>query len=86
MQVAAARSLINQSLKNYPQALKEKPEPTKQTLIVSLGALASLINSLGTAANNFAEPARDGLLQVLQHPSYTVQVYASACLKSFLLS
>ena len=85
-QIAAAKNLINQILKNYPQALKEKPEPTKQTLIVSMGALSSLINSLGTAANNFAEPARDGLLQVLQHPSYTVQVYASSCLKSFLLA
>ncbi|KAK3322246.1 armadillo-type protein [Apodospora peruviana] len=85
-QISASKILINDVLKNYPQALKERPEPTKQTLIVSLGALGSLINTLGTAANNFAEPCRDGLLQVLQHPSYTVQVYASSCMKTFLLA
>ncbi|KAK4044717.1 Pof6 interactor protein 1 [Parachaetomium inaequale] len=85
-QTGAAKALLNDIVKNYPQALKEKPEPTKQTLAVSLSALASLINSLGSAANGFSEACRDGLLQVLQHPSYTVQVYASSCLKTFLLA
>ena len=72
--------------KNYPQALKERPEPTKHTLIAALGAVASLVDSLGSAANNFAEVCRDGLLQVLQHPSYSVQVYASHCMKTFVLA
>ncbi|KAK3357004.1 armadillo-type protein [Lasiosphaeria hispida] len=85
-QVAAAKALVNDLLKNYPQALKEKPEPTKQTLIVAMGALASLISTLGSAANNFAESCRDGLLQVLQHPSYTIQVHASSCMKTFVLA
>ncbi|KAH6624733.1 armadillo-type protein [Chaetomium sp. MPI-SDFR-AT-0129] len=85
-QTSAAKALLNDVIKNYPQALKEKPEPTKQTLTVALGALASLVNSLGSAANSFSEACRDGLIQVLQHPSYTVQVYASSCLKTFLLA
>ncbi|KAK0621164.1 armadillo-type protein [Bombardia bombarda] len=85
-QMSAAKALVNGILKNYPQTLKERPEPTKQTLIVSIGALASLINSLGTAANSFAEACRDGLLQVLQHPSYTVQVHTASCMKTFLLA
>jgi hypothetical protein len=85
-QTSAAKALINDIIKNYPQALKEKPEPTKQTLTVSLSALASLIHSLGSASNGFSEACRDGLLQVLQHPSYTVQVYASSCLKTFLFA
>ncbi|KAK8017172.1 hypothetical protein PG991_008248 [Apiospora marii] len=85
-QMSAAKAVINDIFKNYPQALKERPEPTKQMLIAALGAVASLVESLGSAANNFAEPCRDGLLQVLQHPSYSVQVYASRCLKSFVLA
>ncbi|KAB5558698.1 armadillo-type protein [Coniochaeta sp. 2T2.1] len=85
-QTTAAKAIINDVLKNYPQALKERPEPSKQTLIASMGALAALVESLGSAANNFAESCRDGLLQVLQHPSYTVQVYASSCMKTFVLS
>ncbi|KAI1487782.1 armadillo-type protein [Biscogniauxia mediterranea] len=85
-QVAVAKILVNDVFKNYPQVLKERPEPSKATLITTLGAVASLINSLGSAANNFAEPCRDGLLQVLQHPSYSVQVYASYCMKTFVLA
>ncbi|KAJ2906773.1 Pof6 interactor protein 1 [Zalerion maritima] len=86
-QIAAAKALINDVLKNYPQALKERPEPSKNTLCSSLGALSGLIRSLGSAANNFAEICRDGLLQhALQHPSYTVQVFVSSCLKMFVLA
>lgn len=85
-QMSVAKVLINDIFKNYPQALKERPEPTKHTLIAALGAVASLIRSLGSAANNFAESCRDGLLQVLQHPSYSVQVSASYCMKTFVLA
>ncbi|KAI1856989.1 uncharacterized protein JN550_013520 [Neoarthrinium moseri] len=83
-QMAAARATVTNVFKNYPQALKEQPEPSKHTLIATLGAVASLIDSVGAAANNFAESCRDGLLQVLQHPSYSVQVHASHCMKSFV--
>lgn len=85
-QLNAARFLVNEILKDYPQALKERPEPSKQTLIGALSTLSSLFNSLGSAANAIADACRDGLLQVLQHPSYTVQVYASSCLRSFVLA
>jgi hypothetical protein len=85
-QLNAARFLVNDILKDYPQALKERPEPSKQTLIGALSTLSSLFNSLGSATNVIADACRDALIQVLQHPSYTVQVYASACLRSFVLA
>ncbi|KAM0241340.1 hypothetical protein ACHAP5_007677 [Fusarium lateritium] len=85
-QISAAKALINNIFKNYPQALAEKPEPSKHTLIATLSAVSSLIQSLGSAANSFAEPCRDGLLQVLQHSSYTVQVFASHCMKTLVLA
>ncbi|PFH59619.1 hypothetical protein XA68_12081 [Ophiocordyceps unilateralis] len=85
-QISAAMSLINNVFKNYPQALAERPEPSKHTLIVVLGTVASLIDSLGSAANSFADSCRDGLLQVMQHPSYSVQVFASYCMKMFVLA
>ncbi|KAK2023631.1 ARM repeat-containing protein [Colletotrichum zoysiae] len=85
-QTTAAKSIISDILKNYPQVLTERSEPSKHTLIAALGAAASLVNDLGSAANNFAESCRDGLLQVLQHPSYSVQVHASACMKAFVLA
>jgi hypothetical protein len=85
-QIDAANHLINDTLKNYPQVIKERAEPTKHALIATLSALASLINTLGSASNSFAESCRDGLLQVLQHPGYTVQIYTSYCLRTFALA
>lgn len=85
-QLNAARFLVNEILKDYPQALKERPEPTKQTLIGTLSTLSSLFDTLGSATNVIADSCRDALLQVLQHPSYTVQVYASSSLRSFVLA
>ncbi|CAE7196572.1 hypothetical protein PTTW11_08395 [Pyrenophora teres f. teres] len=85
-QLNAARFLVNDILKDYPQALKERPEPTKQTLIGALSTLSSLFSSLGSATNVIADSCRDALIQVLQHPSYSVQVTASACLRSFVLA
>ncbi|KAM0284825.1 hypothetical protein ACHAQH_001746 [Verticillium albo-atrum] len=85
-QMAAAKAITNDIIKNYPQALPERPEPSKHTLITALGVVASLVKGLGSAANGFAEACRDGLLGVLQHPSYSVQVHASACMKELVLA
>jgi hypothetical protein len=85
-QLNAAKLLVNDILKNYPQVIKERPEPSKHTLNGTLSALASLVNSLGSAANSIADSTRDGLLQVLQHPSYTVQISTSHCLRAFVLA
>lgn len=85
-QLNAVRWLINGVLKDYPQMLKERPEPSKQALTAALSALTSLINSLGAATSAAAQDCRDALLQVLQHPSYTVQIHASACLRAFVLA
>jgi hypothetical protein len=85
-QIDAAKALINDILKNYPQVIKERAEPSKHTLIAALSALSSLIKTLGSAANVFAESCRDALLQVLQHPSYAVQIYTSYCLRTFTLA
>ena len=85
-QLDAAKHIINDILKNYPQVIKERAEPTKHALIATLSALASLIRTLGSASNAFSDSCRDGLLQVIQHPSYTVQIYTSYCLRAFAIA
>ncbi|KAI9786947.1 MAG: hypothetical protein M1839_005178 [Geoglossum umbratile] len=85
-QLNAAKLLVNDVLKNYPQVIKERPEPSKHALNGALSALSSLVSSLGSAANSIADGTRDGLLQVLQHPSYTVQISTSHCLRAFVLA
>ncbi|KAL8791517.1 MAG: hypothetical protein Q9213_000134 [Squamulea squamosa] len=82
----AAKTLINNILKNYPQVVKEIPEPSKQALVGALSALASLIESLGSVFGSIGDSCQDTLIQVLQHPSYTVQIHAAYCLRAFVLA
>ncbi|KAG9830526.1 HEAT repeat protein-like protein, partial [Aureobasidium melanogenum] len=85
-QLNAARFLMNDIIKDYPQVIKERPEPGKQVLTAALSALASLIDKLDAAVSVISETCRESLLQVLQHPSYTVQVHASRCMRSFVVA
>lgn len=85
-QINAARALINNVLKNYPQISNERPAPNKQALTGALGVLSSLIQRLGSAFNILGDICREALAQVLQHPSYTVQIHASYCLRMFTLA
>ena len=85
-QIHAAKTLINDILKNYPRVMKEQDEPSKLTLTGALNALAPLIGSLGSAFNPMADSCREALIQVLQHSSYTVQIHASHCLRVFVLA
>ncbi|KAL4927470.1 AP-1 complex accessory protein LAA1 [Aspergillus undulatus] len=84
--LTAAKWLINEVLKDYPQVIQERREPSKYTLTSALNALSSLISSLGSAFVSLAESCRDALLQVLAHPSYTVQIHAAHCLRTFVLA
>ena len=82
----AAKTLINDVLKHYPQVLKERPEPAKQTLVGALNALSSLIRSLGSVFGPLVDGCRDTLVHILHHPSYTVQIHASFCLRAMVLA
>lgn len=85
-QVNAANWLINSILKDYPQVVKERSEPSKYTLASTLSALSSLISSLGSAVTSLADACREALIQVLPHPSYTVQIQTAQCLRNFVLA
>ncbi|KAK5172630.1 uncharacterized protein LTR77_002750 [Saxophila tyrrhenica] len=85
-QLNACRFLLNNIIKDYPQAVKERPEPHKQVLLGAVSALTSLIQDLGAATGALADSCREGLLQVLQHPSFTVQLHAARALRAFVLA
>ncbi|KAJ5778892.1 hypothetical protein N7457_006612 [Penicillium paradoxum] len=85
-QLNAARWLINDILKDYPQVIQERREPSKYTLASAVSALSALILSLGSAFSVHADSCRDALLQVLPHPNYTVQVHAAHCMRNFVLA
>ncbi|KAF2771596.1 ARM repeat-containing protein [Teratosphaeria nubilosa] len=85
-QLNACRYLLNEIIKDYPQAIKERPEPSKQTLTGAISALTSMIGYLDAAVNTIAEQVREGLLQVLQHPNFTVQIHTARALRAFVLA
>ncbi|KAL8754337.1 MAG: hypothetical protein Q9184_005144, partial [Pyrenodesmia sp. 2 TL-2023] len=84
--LSAAKTLISSVLRNYPQVVKEIAEPSKQALVGALNALTSLIESLGSVFSSLGDTCQDALIQVLQHPSYTVQIQAAFCLRAFVLA
>ncbi|KAK3700681.1 hypothetical protein LTR37_015870 [Vermiconidia calcicola] len=85
-QLNACRYLLTGIIRDYPQSVKERPEPSKQVLIGAISALTSLMQELDAAVGGIADTCREGLLQVLQHPSYTVQVHAARALRAFVLA
>nr|POE53322.1 heat repeat-containing protein 5b [Quercus suber] len=85
-QLNSCRFLLNEIIKDYPQAVKERPEPNKHTLVGAISALTSLIRDLDASAGSIAELCREALLQVLQHPNFTVQVYAARAMKGFVFA
>ena len=85
-QLNAAKWIVNEILKDYPQVIQERREPSKYTLTSAVSALSSLISSLGSAFGVLADSCRDALLQVLPHPSYTVQIHTAHCLRRFVLA
>jgi HEAT repeat-containing protein 5 len=85
-QINATRHLINDVLKNYPQVIPERREPSKRILTGALGTLDDLLLRLGPAANVLQDSCREALFQVVQHPSHAVQSHAAQCFKTFLLA
>ncbi|KAI1627545.1 armadillo-type protein [Exophiala viscosa] len=83
-QINAARSLVNDVLKNYPQVIPERREPSKRILAGALSTLTDLLLRLGPAANVLQDSCREALFQVVQHPSHTVQSHAVQCFKAFV--
>lgn len=76
-QMQAARTIIDVISTKYFPSVKERAESSKNPLISAISALSSLLKGLGAAVHAFAESCLESLLQALQHPSYTVQAFAS---------
>lgn len=86
-QMNAIKFVINSVLKDYPQSdIKERAQPSREALTAALDTLTSLINALGSATSACGEMCRDGLIQVLQHPSHSVQIHASKALQALAIA
>ncbi|KAM0713393.1 hypothetical protein Q7P37_010355 [Cladosporium fusiforme] len=85
-QLNACRFLLNEVIKDYPQTVKERPEPTKHALTAAVSALTSLIQCLDAGIGSIAELCREALLQVLPHPSFALQIHTARALRALVLA
>ena len=85
-QLSAAQWLVNDVLKNFPQALPDRREPPKQVVIAALSSLSNLLSCLGPAAGTLGDNCREALIQVLQNTSYSVQIHVAYCLRTLVFA
>ena len=85
-QLNATQWLLNDVLRDVPQARPDRREPPKQVVIAALSSLSFLLCFLGPAAGTLAENCRETLCQALRHPSYSVQIHVSCCLRALVLA
>ena len=86
-QLNAVRFIVNDILKDCTHSEENsRPELSKHKIVGALDTLISLIECLNSATHSVADICRDTILQMLEHPSYSVQVHASQCLKTFVLA
>lgn len=83
-QISLIKFLTNEILKNYPKVLKEQGNISKETLVGTLECVESLLLLIGSAVSNFSGTLKDTLLQLIVHPSYTVQVAVAACFQQLI--
>lgn len=82
-QVAAIRDLSTAYLSNWPSLLPGHPPPSKASLLVSLQESAGLVLQLGCAPQSVQDALDEPLLRLIEHPSYSVQITAAWCLRSY---
>ncbi|KAK9459267.1 armadillo-type protein [Lipomyces oligophaga] len=83
--IEALKLFISDYLQKYPRKSQNQYEPTKYSLTGALDALTFLMETLGDAIIPYQNAISQGLLSVLQHPNYTVQIAVCSSIRAFLL-
>ncbi|CAG8436575.1 4544_t:CDS:10 [Scutellospora calospora] len=85
-QVIAVRELVHNWVKQWPTPTQDKVEPTKLSLVCAVNEISGLLIDLGGAASTVSDVLVDPLINLLSHPSYSVQIAAAWCLRCFCYS
>ncbi|KAJ9479387.1 AP-1 accessory protein LAA1 [Pseudozyma hubeiensis] len=81
-QVIAIQDICRDYLKKWPAIMPEQQPPSKTTLTLALAEISGLLVQLGSVPPQVLDAAYDPLIRCLAHPSHSVQVQASWCLKT----
>ncbi|KAA8911182.1 hypothetical protein TRICI_003904 [Trichomonascus ciferrii] len=82
-QTDALKVLINDFVAKYDQ---KQATPVKETLVAALETITGLIGFLGSEISGVVGSLKPCLLQLLEHPSYSVRTACCMCFKALLMS
>lgn len=85
-QVTAVRELVHNWVKQWPASTHTQVEPTKLSLVCAVNEISGLLLDLGGAASTVSDVLVDPLINLLNHPSYSVQIAAAWCLRCLCYS
>jgi HEAT repeat-containing protein 5 len=82
-QITAIREITAAYLTSWPATMPNQPPPPKAAMIIALNEVTGLLNQLGCSPQPVQEVLYDPLLRLLSHTSYSVQIAAASCLRTF---
>ncbi|CAG8605848.1 6771_t:CDS:10, partial [Racocetra fulgida] len=84
--VTAVRELVQNWVKQWPASTHNQVEPTKLSLVCAVNEISGLLLDLGGAASTVSDVLVDPLINLLSHPTYSVQIAAAWCLRCLCYS
>lgn len=84
-QVGAIQEISSCFLKKFPVLMPGQHPPSKYSLVLALNETAGLLAQLGSAPPQVLDALLGPLLRCLAHPSHSVQISASWCLRTLCL-
>ncbi|EGG10808.1 uncharacterized protein MELLADRAFT_76824 [Melampsora larici-populina 98AG31] len=82
-QVVAIREISSSILNKWPALMPTQQPPSKYSLVIALNEVANLLKQVGSATLPIQEVLYNPLIRLLGHPSYSVQVAAALCLRTY---
>ncbi|KAG1384801.1 hypothetical protein G6F60_002658 [Rhizopus arrhizus] len=82
-QATAIKMLISHWVKKWPALMANQVAPSKQILLCVTNLIAQLICELEGASNSMQDIVIEPLFILLTHPSFSVQMAAVWCIRSF---
>ena len=85
-QIGAVKELINSWVRRWPAVSVEEVAPTELQLVFVIDEIGALFSDLGPAASSIVDFAIDPLAILLAHPSQSVNLSLSWCLRCLCIS
>ncbi|KAH9810416.1 armadillo-type protein [Melampsora americana] len=82
-QVVAIREISSSILNKWPALMPTQQPPSKYSLVIALNEVENLLKQVGSATLPIQEVLYNPLIRLLGHSSYSVQIAAALCLRTY---